>query len=437
MNLRNHQSSQSFYCQVNNLLEAYKIFSDDDLTRLCGNISEKELSEKKAELAEKFARTERVIGQLQNMGKHSITMLPDLDWVFGNLYNILTEDYPTHFTFLPASFQLNVANNLSRSVTLAWNGFDFICSSLMAVYLFQDKENYHQTQNKIKASMQVLSAVMLGALTYTPWLILETNTGPSDMALAYVVMAATAIIDIGNAGIDYYNAYKKSTFLGRFEEGLREAQYLEQRIQKFASNLEKENDAKQNYFTQRQLIMLYLKYKKLHEQMDIDAHCSLSSTVCEVIDKNILYNQMETIFKNNNNADELPFFEVWHDYKSYIENLPDHMDEQKELIEKCQQKKINAGWRFLMKFVSFVGISLYAASQFDESPWIISPALLLVIISSIYLGKHQYQHIRKECVNEHGFFAKSGKKAAEVSALLQVTIDERAPLLKPYPHYQS
>lgn len=418
------QKPQDFYARQNLLVAGLSEFIKDDF---------KKLSEQRPN--QSIAKKEYMIRQLENIGKHSITTLPDLDWIFGNLYNLLTQDYHSYFSFWPEQFQINVSNTLSNGVTLAWNGFDFGCSLLMAIYLFRDQENYHQTQNKIKAWMQVASAVMLGAFTYTPWLELETTSGPSNMALAYLVMAATATVDIGNASIDYYNAYKNLSFTGRFEEALRESCYLEQRIKTLEEEIGKhekhEYHLEKNYFNQKKLKELYGKYIDLQKQMDMDAHYFLANPKIGEMENNIRRNQLQTIFENNTTLqdveivqdDNLPFFNSW---MNYVQDLEDDIKQQNELLEKCQQKAASRGWRLFMKLVSFVGISLYAGSQFDDSPWLMMPALLLVMTSSVYLGIHQYKHMRKKCLKQHGFFAKSAENAALESDLMLVTVDGKA-----------
>lgn len=124
---------------------------------------------------------------------------------------------------------------------VVWNFLDAIYAIFAAAKQLLDEDDYHQTQNKVKAVCNILSGVQMLVLSYNPALSAALHLSGAS-ALASPAFAIAMAADLVSATIDFCNAAKEVEFEGWLEERLKEADFFEERIQKLNKKIKDEEE---------------------------------------------------------------------------------------------------------------------------------------------------------------------------------------------------
>ncbi|OGT35925.1 MAG: hypothetical protein A3F11_04045 [Gammaproteobacteria bacterium RIFCSPHIGHO2_12_FULL_37_14] len=155
-------------------------------------------------------------------GKKALSFIevePELNYIAG-----VTSGNVAMLPSVSFSPQANIA------IPVGWNYLDGLCAIITGTNQLLDADDYHQSQNKFKGVLNILSGIQLFALSYTPGLVHVTGMAASATPLAGTSFAFAMLCDLINASIDFYHATKEIEFDGWLEEREKEVKYIRTRI---------------------------------------------------------------------------------------------------------------------------------------------------------------------------------------------------------------
>ena len=279
---------------------------------------------------------------------------------------------------------LDLPDNLELGSTFAQNYGDGTFAFINALALLCDKDSHRQTQNKIKASLLLLSSFQLFLFTYQNFLWQLAMFGGS--AIAEPACAFAALIEWINAGIDLHNATQKLTFTGWLEDTIDQVQHIDKMLQD-SKNL---STQKINELTIKRAALLY----------DIGAYARVEIKKDGAVERTI-----ENIFTTKKISIALES-----NLKISLKQSPTSNDEERVIKIKASLAKNHKEHLaiFLQKGFNFAAMTCIAIGAFVPCPPLLALGIVFAIAAAIIfftrngIKLHNYYHEKKE--NRNQFF---------------------------------
>ncbi|MBX3709687.1 MAG: hypothetical protein KIT56_06780 [Gammaproteobacteria bacterium] len=320
---------------------------------------------------------------------------------------------------------MSMPNSAALGITVGWNYIDAVAGIVCGINLIMDEEDYRQTQNKVKGVLSIIAGVQAFAFSYNPALGAAVGLGAG--AFAGPAFAFTALTDLVNASIDFYNASKELTIEGWLDERVKEINYKTERIQNLETELQKLKVSGKD--TQA----LEEKINTLKEQRTTLSNDFLarSRVYCNPQDQSLSAASRKT-FVGRKMAHVTPY----EGYEISTDALNTPPTRNDEIRDKEIQSKLNENYRqkradVIMKGLSFTGMTLLAIAPFTgpAAPILYAAGLTITLfVAGSYLYKHREKihALGKTMVNKakKAILSKGEKepKATDELPLVPVTV---------------
>ncbi len=324
-------------------------------------------------------------------------------------------------TFSPAFSEVD-----NLGITLGWNYLDAIYSVALGIIQLQDKDDYRQTQNKVKGVLNVISGLQTLILSYNPPIAkaMGLDGGMLAAPLAGPAFMLGMACDLVSAAIDLFNSYQEVKLQGWLEQRAKELAYNHERIAKFTEEMKALERAKNNFtrhmYLEAKVRSLKLKIKDIDRDVyarsrvyinaGLEANSAGAATDEAVAARR---SEVETILRTHSKQPQETLNQAFTSELTRAASLEDIFTNskiQKEMQKNYNQERINLA----LETASFIGMALLAVTGFISCPPLLIIGLTLTTLVAVVYIIRNTEDIASSLqkVSQDGLFGHK-KKARE------------------------